>query len=86
MCSSDLGTNVGQVAFVGELGATGVYDLNDIWSLRAGYAIFWLGGLALAPNQLNAQKLCPDKPVSGATDTGGSVVVQGITLGLEGRW
>ena len=81
-----VGTNVGQVAFVGELGATGVYDLNDTWSLRAGYAIFWLGGLALAPNQLNAQKLCPDKPVSGATDTGGSVVVQGITLGLEGRW
>lgn len=81
-----VGTNIGQVAFVGELGATGVYDLNDFWSLRAGYAIFWLGGLALAPNQLNAQQLCPDNAVSGSTDTGGSVVVQGITLGLEGRW
>jgi hypothetical protein len=81
-----VGTNIGQAAFVGELGATGVYDLNDFWSLRAGYAIFWLGGLALAPNQLNSQTLCPDNPVSGATNTGGSVVVQGITLGLEGRW
>ena len=82
-----VGTNIGQAAFVGELGATGVYDLNDYWSLRAGYAIFWLGGLALAPNQLNSQKLCPPgDDLSGATNTGGSVVVQGITLGLEGRW
>jgi hypothetical protein len=79
-------TAIGQAAFVGELGLTGVYDLNDTWSLRAGYAIFWLGGLALAPNQIDGQKLCPDNPVSGSTDTGGSVVAQGITLGFEGRY
>ena len=81
-----VGTDVGRVAFVGELGLTGVYDITDWLSVRAGYAIFWLGGIATAPNQLDAQVLCPTEAVRGATDTAGSVVVQGITLGLEGRW
>lgn len=79
-------TSTGRAAFVGELGVTGVYDITERISLRAGYAIFWLGGLALAPNQFDSQKLCPDNPIAGATDTGGSVVVQGLSLGLEGRW
>jgi hypothetical protein len=79
-------TNTGRAAFVGELGVTGVYDLTDRISLRAGYAIFWLGGLAMAPAQFEVNKLCPENPIEGATDTGGSVVVQGLSLGLEGRW
>ena len=79
-------TSTGRAAFVGELGVTGVYDLTERISLRAGYTIFWLGGLAMAPAQFNVNKLCPENPIMGATDTGGSVVVQGISLGLEGRW
>ena len=79
-------TSVGRAAFVGELGVTGVYDITDRISLRAGYAIFWLGGLALAPEQYGVNTLCPSDPIRGATDTGGSVVVQGLSLGLEGRW
>lgn len=81
-----VGTDTGRAAFVGELGVTGVYDITERISLRAGYAIFWLGGLALAPNQFDRQTLCPDNPIKGATDTAGSVVVQGLSLGLEGRW
>jgi hypothetical protein len=82
-----VGTSTGRAAFVGELGVTGVYDITERISLRAGYAIFWLGGLALAPNQFDRQTLCPNgDPIKGATDTGGSVVVQGLSLGLEGRW
>jgi hypothetical protein len=81
-----VGTSTGRAAFVGELGVTGVYDITERISLRAGYTIFWLGGLALAPNQFDRQKLCPDNLIMGATDTAGSVVVQGISLGLEGRW
>lgn len=79
-------TSTARAAFVGELGVTGVYDLTERISLRAGYSIFWLGGLALAPNQFERQTLCPGNDIVGATDTGGSVVVQGISLGLEGRW
>lgn len=79
-------TSTGRTAFVGELGVTAVYDITERISLRAGYAIFWLGGLALAPAQYEVNKLCPPGEVMGATDTAGSVVVQGLSLGLEGRW
>lgn len=80
-------TSTGRAAFVGEVGLTGVYDITDRISVRAGYTIFWLGGLALAPNQFDRQMLCPGgEEIMGATDTGGSVFVQGLSLGLEGRW
>lgn len=78
--------SVSRAAFVGEVGATAVYDVFDWLSLRAGYAAFWLGGLATAPNQFDDQCLCPLDPVRTAVDTGGSVFVHGLTLGLETRW
>lgn len=79
-------SSVGRAAFVGELGATGVYDISEWLSVRVGYAAFWLGGLALSSNQFDNQCICPLDPVRTATDTGGSVFVHGLTLGLEGRW
>ncbi|MFM8495807.1 MAG: hypothetical protein ACKOEM_09825 [Planctomycetia bacterium] len=79
-------STIGQAAFVGEVGLTAVYDVNDWLSLRAGYAAFWLGGIAQAPNQLFEQKICPGQALAAATDTGGSVWIQGITLGLEARY
>lgn len=81
-----VGTDTARAAFVGEVGLTAVYDLTDWLSVRAGYAAFWLGGIATAANQLDRQELCADQPIHGATDTGGSVWVQGITLGLEARY
>lgn len=79
-------TGTGRTAFVGEIGLTAVYDVYDWLSLRAGYSAFWLGGIATATNQLDQQELCAGQPIIGRTDTGGSVVVQGVTLGLEARY
>ena len=79
-------STIGQAAFVGEVGLTAVYDIYDWLSVRSGYAAFWLGGIAQAPNQLYAQKICPGQPLAASTDTGGSVWVQGITIGLEARY
>jgi hypothetical protein len=79
-------SSVDRVAFVGEVGATAVYDLSDRITLRAGYAAFWLGGLALGSNQFEGQCLCPLDPIIASTNTGGSVFVHGLSLGLEGRW
>lgn len=81
-----VGTDTARAAFVGEVGLTAVYDVADWLSVRAGYAAFWLGGIATAGNQLDRQVLCAEQPIRGATDTGGSVWVQGITLGLEARF
>jgi hypothetical protein len=81
------GTGTARAAFVGELGVTGVWQVTDWLALRTGWTAFWLGGLALAPNQLDRQCLiCEDKPPSQSIDTGGSVFVNGLTLGLEARW
>lgn len=75
-------------AFVGEIGLTGVYDIAEWLSVRAGYAAFWLDGLALATNQVNQCGICnaPIAEPQGPTHVGGGVFVQGITLGLEARW
>jgi len=81
------GTSTTRMAFVGELGVTGVWQVNDWLAVRTGWVAFWAGGLALAPNQLPAQCLvCEDKPVTQATDTGGSVFVNGLSIGLEARY
>lgn len=81
------GTSTARVGFVGELGVTGVWQVTDWLAVRTGWVAFWLGGLAQAPNQLAEQCLiCDTRPVTQGTDTGGSVFLNGITLGLEARW
>jgi hypothetical protein len=81
------GTSTSRAAFVGELGVTGVWQITDRFALRTGWVAFWLNGLALAPNQLDEQCLiCENEPIRQATDTGGGVFVNGLTLGVEARW
>ena len=70
-------------AFVGELGFTGVLPLTSCLDFRFGYLVFWLEGIAQPTRQLSL-------PVSATGDPlvlqDGGTVVQGLTLGLEGRW
>lgn len=81
------GTWTSRAAFVGELGVTGVWQVTDWLAVRTGWVAFWLDGLALSPNQLAEQCLvCQDEPIRQATNTGGGVFVNGLTLGLEARW
>lgn len=74
------GTNA---AFVGELGFSGTYDLTCNLTLRAGYNMVWIDGVALAPNQLDFTFT----PTSGTTLlTGGGLFLHGASFGLEGRF
>ena len=70
-------------AFVGELGFTGVLPLTSNLDFRFGYLVFWLEGIAQPTQQLS-------QPVSATGDPlvlqNSGTVVQGLTLGLEGRW
>jgi len=84
--SGNVTTSMARTAFVGEIGATATWQMTHHIAARAGYNAFWLGGLATAQNQLSGQTLAEGEQITGSTDTGGSVVLQGITLGLEGRW
>jgi len=73
-------------AFTGEVGLTGVVPLRRNLDLRVGYFGLWLSGLAQPTRQLSGQTLNQFDPPSGTLTTNGSVVLQGVSLGLEGRW
>jgi hypothetical protein len=73
-------------SFVGEVGMTGVVPLHKNWDFRFGYLGLWLTGLAQPTNQLSGQVLAQGENPVGTLSTVGTAIVQGVTLGLEGRW
>jgi hypothetical protein len=73
-------------AFVGEVGMTGVMPITSYLDFRFGYFALWLSGIAQPTQQLSGQQLVTNAPVEGSIADNGGVVVQGLTLGLEGRW
>jgi hypothetical protein len=72
-------------AFVGEIGMTGVIALHRNIDFRFGYMGLWLESLAQPTNQYAQQTFDPSQPAPRLDLTGG-VVLQGVRLGLEGRW
>ena len=73
-------------SFAGELGLTGVVPICCNVDFRFGYFGLWLTSLAQPTNQLSNQVLIPAAPSYGSLTTNGNVVLQGLSLGLEGRW
>jgi len=78
-----ISTTGGQAAFVGDLNASIVYRLTEVWGIRAGYNLMWIDGLALAADQFDFT----NTDVSGtALVTGGGIFMHGANFGLEARW
>jgi hypothetical protein len=73
-------------SFVGEVGLTGVLPINCNWDFRFGYVGFWLDSIAQPTDQLSGQTLAQGEPIRSSTREAGLVVLQGVSLGLEGRW
>ena len=73
-------------SFAGELGLTGVVSMTRNLDFRIGYFGLWLTSIAQPTNQLSGQVLVPAAPAHGSLTTNGNVVLQGLSLGLEGRW
>jgi hypothetical protein len=71
------------VAFVGDLSLNVGFRLTDFLMLRAGYNLIWIDGLALAPNQLDFNLAANSGT---AHNHEGSVLLQGVSAGLEARW
>lgn len=71
------------VGFIGNLNATLVYRMTDVWGIRAGYNMIWLTNAALAPTQW-------DFGTAAGAGTGindnGVLFLHGANLGLEARW
>ena len=77
------GSDDTDVAFVGDLNFTVIWQFCELWGLRAGYNLIWLEGVALAPDQLDFS----NTPDSGRKlDSDGGVFLHGVNLGLESRW
>lgn len=75
-------------AFVGEVGLTGVVPLGRHFDLRVGYFGLWVEAIAQPVAQLDGQDLTQPAapPPTGSLTTTGGIVIQGISLGLEGHW
>ncbi len=71
------------VAFVADLNLNLGVRLTDRLMLRGGYNLIWIDGLALAPNQLDFNLGANSGT---AHNHGGSVLLQGVSAGLEARW
>ena len=69
------------VGFIGDMNYSIVRRLNRKWSLRAGYNLIWVSGVALAPNQFDFS-LNQTITLAGA----GNVFLHGANLGLEAQW
>ncbi len=78
-----LSSQADQTAFFGELGVNASLRVTSWLSWRAGYTFFWLSGVALPMNQL---PLSSFGDVTAAMNTNGSVLLHGVTTGLEARW
>ena len=74
-----------QTSFFGEVGVNGSLRLTDWLSWRVGYVLFWLSGVALPADQFSTTNLAT-LPGSATINTNGSVLLHGVTTGLEARW
>lgn len=73
-------TNTG---FLSSMNITAVRSIGEHWSLRVGYNLAWLSGLALAPNQFDFT----DTDTSGTGINGaGTMFLFGANLGVERKW
>lgn len=81
-----VGDSPASCGFIGEVGMTGAIPITSCLDFRFGYFALWLSGIAQPTQQLSGQQLVPRETESGSLATNGGVVVQGVTLGLEGRW
>lgn len=75
------------IAFFGELGVNGSLQLTPWLAWRMGYSLFWLSGVAVPANQLGVTNLnLNNPPPTAQISTDGSVLLHGVTTGLEARW
>lgn len=78
-----VGASSTNVAFAGEINLSVIYQITTNWGLRAGYNVFLIDGVALAPNQAD---------FTFTDDTGrtinqdSSILLHGFHIGIEARW
>lgn len=72
-----------QTAFFGEVGVNSTYWITPWLAWRAGYSFFWASGVAVAAQQLPLNNFGEGTT---SINTNGSVLLHGVTTGVEARW
>ncbi len=72
----------GQVAFIGEIGVTGVYRCCQHVALRFGYQVLWLDGVAVATDQLSQVNVSPNIPLV----SNGNAFYHGAMFSVDLMW
>ena len=70
-------------SFVGEIGLIGSYQLTKHVTIRGGYQVMWIEGVALAPRQISNTDLAAG--TANIEDSGG-LFCHGANVGLEFTW
>jgi hypothetical protein len=72
-----------QTSFFGEVGLNSTYWITNWLAWRAGYTVMWAAGVAVAPQQLPLNSFGDG---TASINTNGSVLLHGVTTGIEARW
>jgi hypothetical protein len=72
-----------QTAFFGEVGLNSTYWITSWLAWRAGYTVMWAAGVAVAPEQFPLNSFGDG---TAGINTNGSVLLHGVTTGIEARW
>ena len=72
-----------QTAFFGEVGLTSTYWITRWLAWRAGYTVLWASGVAVAAEQLPLNSFGDG---TATINTESSVLLHGVTTGIEARW
>ena len=75
-----------ETSFLGEVGLTAMYRLGDHASVRTGYQVTWIDGVALAPDQITFTDVTPNSPGAATLNARSTLLYHGFHLGLEVVW
>jgi hypothetical protein len=72
-----------KTAFIGDVGIFGHYLINDCWSIRGGYQVLFLDGVALASDQIFASNIING---TATVDVDNTAVYHGFFASIEKTW
>jgi hypothetical protein len=79
----DTETDANRCSFFGELGLNASWQFNSHWAIRGGYQVYWLEGVAIAPDQVLSTDLANQ---GGGINTAGGLFLHGAHVGFEATW
>ena len=78
------GASANRAAFVGEGGLQCKYQVTRAITLKLGYEVLWLSGVALAPGQIQeTYTIAPATVYATGVNSHSHVLFHGVTAGLE---